>query len=262
MPFLNFQVLGDQGPALVILHGLYGYGRNLYSLARQLAQTHRVYLPDLRNHGKSFHSPVWSYGAMAEDISRLAQHLGLQDFALLGHSMGGKVAMEYALAQLQPALSQLVVVDIALRSYDMSYHQQLLNTLAELDLSQLRSRQEADKLLAEKIPEAPVRQFLLSNLKADQGVWSWQFNLPVLQSQLTQITGNLALTRAPFEGPALFVGGADSDYLLPADLPQIQALFPQAHCQWLPQAGHWVHIDQPTALLSILQEFLWETNEK
>lgn len=256
-PLLNFRQLGEQGPALILLHGLYGSGRNWASIARRLAADYRVWMPDLRNHGSSFHAQSWDYPSMAQDLEQLRQALQLERFALLGHSMGGKVAMQYALDYGQ-ALEQLVIVDIAPKPYGADYHRGLLQALSQLDLGQLSSREEASQQLAAAIPEADVRAFILMNLQRTAAGWQWQFNLPVLQAQLENITGNLSLEgRQPFDScPVLFIAGERSDYLKPQDLPAVRAYFPQAGCEWIANAGHWVHAEQPDALLSLLKSFL------
>ncbi|MBF2053284.1 MAG: alpha/beta fold hydrolase [Candidatus Sericytochromatia bacterium] len=255
---IAYQILGEpEAPALVLLHGLYGYGRNWLAMGRSLAADHWVILPDLRNHGSSFHAETWDYPSMAADIAELAEALELQSFALLGHSMGGKAAMQYALHHGAERLSQLVVADISHRAYDAAYHQRLLSALSQLDLQQINARSEASELLAAAIPEAAVRQFLLSNLRRDpQQGWAWQFNLPVLQKGLPAITAALDLQGHCFAGPTLFLGGGNSDYLRPEDLSALQPHFPRARAQWIPDAGHWLHADQPEAVEAALRRFL------
>ena len=255
---IAYQTLGEpSAPALMLLHGLYGYGRNWLGMGRSLAADYQVILPDLRNHGDSFHAETWDYPSMAADIAELADALELKTFALLGHSMGGKVAMHYALHQGAERLSHLVVADISHRAYDAAYHQHLLAALSQLELQALASRAEASEALAAAIPEAAVRQFLLSNLKRDpQQGWVWQFNLPVLQRGLSAITAALDLQDRCFARPTLFLGGGDSDYLRPEDLTALQPYFPQARAQWIPAAGHWLHADQPEAVEAALRRFL------
>ncbi len=254
---LEYRKVGEQGPALICLHGLYGYGRNWNSLARQLSKNYQVFLPDLRNHGKSFHDSDWTYPAMAKDIADLAEQLGLSSFSLLGHSMGGKVSMQYALDYGQHSLERLIIVDIAPRDYNPAYHQGILTALQALNLSSLESREQADQQLQSQISEAGVRSFLLSNLlKTEQG-WEWQFNLPVLHDGLTNVTANIETRSAPFDScPVLFLAGSESNYVRRSDLTEIQTLFPAAELEWIQGAGHWVHVDQPQALLERVQNFL------
>lgn len=257
-PLLNARRLGEQGPALLCLHGLYGAGRNWQSIARELSARYRVWLVDLRNHGKSFHDEVWTYAAMAEDVGALVDALGLESFALLGHSMGGKVAMELALSHPQGSrLSRLAIADIAPRPYPLGEHQRYLDALASLELSTLSSREQADAELSPAIPDVAVRRFLLSNLGRGGSGWEWQFNLPVLRRDIGLITANIDLAKAPFTGcPVMFIAGADSDYLRVDDEPALREVFPQAEIHRLAGAGHWVQADQPAAVLSLLRDFL------
>lgn len=259
MSLLNYRELGS-GPALICLHGLYGYGRNWLSLARHLQANYRVILPDLRNHGASFHDAQWTYELMVQDIHRLSNALALDSFSLLGHSMGGKLAMAFALDSLErltPRLDHLIVADIAPKAYDSSYHRNILNILAEVPLKELKRRQDAESYLEGQIPEKAVRQFLVSNLKRDaQGEWMWQFNLSVLQQMIDQISGQPELKGVFDSCPVLFLAGARSDYLLPQDQPTIKQFFPEAQFKVIPNAGHWLHIEQAELFLSEIKSFL------
>lgn len=261
-PLLHYRQLGQSGPVLVFLHGLYGSGRNLQNIARDLAQDYQVYLLDLRNHGQSFHSDLWDYPHMAEDVHVLMQSLGIQSFALIGHSMGGKVAMQYAL-DYGHHLSHLVVLDVAPKSYAAAYHQTLLQSLAAVNLSAVSSREALSQQLSAEIPQKDVRDFLLSNLRqytqsdAAHTGWHWQFNLPILQAQVENITGEMSAPALSFDDcPVLFLAGAESDYILPEDLGLIQRYFPQAHCHWIAHAGHWVHVDQAPTVIARIRDFL------
>lgn len=238
---------------LICLHGLYGYGRNWLGVARQWG---RVYLPDLRNHGKSFHHAQHDYASMAKDLEELVQTLELEHFALLGHSMGGKVAMHYAL-EFGQKLSHLIVADIAPKAYLGDEHEKILQALMALDLTQIKSRQEADEALKEQLPQAQVRQFLLSNLRPNpQGQWQWQINLQALRQNLPEIRGN-SLPDKVCQGPrVLFLSGALSNYVQREDQPVIKKYFPQARFVKLKDAGHWLHIDQPEAVAHSVRSFL------
>ena len=240
-------------PPLICLHGLYGYGRNWLSVARQWGQ---VYLPDLRNHGKSFHHMQHDYASMAADLEELVQTLQLEHFALLGHSMGGKVAMHYAL-EFGQKLSHLIVADIAPKVYLGDEHEQILQALMTLDLTQIRSRQEADKALKAQLPQQQVRQFLLSNLRPNpQGQWQWQINLQALWENLPEIRGN-SLPDKSCQGPqVLFLSGTLSNYIQREDRSTIKQYFPQARFVKLKDAGHWLHIDQPEAVSHSVKLFL------
>lgn len=254
-PQLNFRERG-QGPALVILHGLFGSGRNWGSIARTMSSDFRVILPDLRNHGQSFHSAEHSYQLMAADLDRLLLNQGISQFHLLGHSMGGKVAMRYAF-DFPDKLLNLIILDMAPKGYPSTQHTALLQSLQNLDLSSITSRDDADQALKELIPANSLRQFLLSNLQHRQTGWEWQINLPVLTQNLAHISGKLELPEQTFAGcPVHFIYGDRSDYVSIQDLALIQSYFPAASLDCLPNAGHWLHADQPQALTALLQHYL------
>lgn len=254
MPLLNYREQGT-GPTLICLHGLYGYGRNWAGLARALPDW-RVILPDLRNHGQSFHSPEATYAAMAQDLAELVAALKLESFSLLGHSMGGKVAMQYALAFQPTQLRHLIGVDVAPKAYATREHEAILKALSELDLSQVHSRQDAEVALASAIPALVVRRFLVSNLRQGERGWEWQFNLPVLREQIGLIAGTIETEGAFQACPVLFVSGGRSDYLRPEDHALVLRYFPQARFEVVPQAGHWLHVEAPQAFQYLIADFL------
>lgn len=241
---------------LIFLHGLFGYGRNWMSIARQFPE-YTCILPDLRNHGQSFHASDFSLKAMAQDIEDLRHHLGLHNINLIGHSLGGKVAMQYA-HDFGLSLRHLFIVDIAPRSYALTEHQQLIQALHALDLKGLSQRNEADHFLKEKIPAHSVRQFLLSNLRQNQetGNWYWQMNLERMVEDLTDLQQTPEAQRPFTRCPVFFIAGKNSDYITPADQASIQTQFPDASCEWIEGAGHWVHADQPHALIESLKKGL------
>lgn len=241
---------------MVFLHGLYGYGRNWWSIARQLSSQFRVLMPDLRNHGESFHNEEINLPVMAEDLGHWLNSLSLPSYALFGHSLGGKVAMQYALASQDPKLKHLGVLDIAPKAYSADYHQGVLQALCSLPLDSLESRQQADALLQSQIPEADVRSFLLSSLRRSPEGWAWQLNLQALQQQLPELVAAVSAEQVFAGCPVSFIAGTASSYVQDSDLPAIQALFPQAQLYWLKDAGHWLHVDQPEALLALLYGFL------
>lgn len=240
-------------PTLLCLHGLYGYGRNWLSIARQLG---RVILPDLRNHGESFHRPEHDYASLSRDLAQLVTHLELEHFALLGHSMGGKVAMHYAL-DFGQKLSHLIVADIAPKRYEGNEHNTILQALMALNLTQITSRADADKALQKQLPQKQVRQFLLSNLRLNkQAQWQWQINLQALWQHLPEIQGN-QIPNKICQGPqVLFLSGANSGYVQREDHAAIKQYFPQARFVKLKDAGHWLHIDQPEAVVQSVKLFL------
>jgi esterase len=251
--FLHHRILGE-GPALIILHGLFGSLNNWQTLARRFAAGRAVHLLDQRNHGRSPHDARHDYTLLGADLLEYMDQQGLRDATLLGHSMGGKVAMQAALAA-PGRVDRLIVVDIAPRAYDPA-HDDLMEALASLDLSSCATREEADARLL--VPDATVRQFLLTNLKRDDaGRLGWRMNLPALREQyphlLRAVTGP-----APYPGPALFVAGGTSAYIQPADEAGIRSLFPLARIVTIQGAGHWVHAERPEEFAREVEHFLAE----
>jgi esterase len=251
---LAYRQLG-QGRPLLILHGLYGSGRTWNAIGKQLSTDYSVYLPDLRNHGDSPWDSDHSYAAMAQDIAEFMQTHALEAPILVGHSMGGKVAMELALTPHTPPLGGLVVVDIAPRAYRSRYHHGILEALCAMHPETLDSRAEADAELEADIPDTLVRQFLITNLvRREEGGFRWKINVQGLYQDLDAILGPVRAGSYPH--PALFMRGANSDYVRAEDLPPLYAQFPQAQLVSIPDAGHWVHADQPAVFISQLRQFL------
>lgn len=243
-----------EGPDLVILHGLFGSGRNWTTHAKQLAERWRVHLLDLRNHGGSpWHDEV-SYPAMAADVAAYLDREGLERPTVVGHSMGGKTAMALALDQGE-RIERLVVVDIAPVPYGHS-HAGFIDAMLALDLPVLGKRSAVDAALAGEIPDAGVRAFLLQNLTQRDGSLAWRLNLCALQAAMPALVGFEVPVREAYEGPAFFLAGADSDYVLPEHEGQIRGLFPEAEISHIPGAGHWVHAEQPAEFMARLTGFL------
>lgn len=253
MTLLHSQVIG-QGPPLVVLHGLLGMSDNWKTHAKAWAAHFKVHLLDLRNHGRSFHSDTFSYPDMVADLEHYVSHHNLQPFVLLGHSMGGKLAMWYATTYPQ-RLQKLIVADMAPRAYPV-HHQTILTGLMDLHQNHPSSRQEADNRLATYVPDAPTRQFLLKNLmRIAPDRLALRPNVPVLQQRIEQVMEALP-TENSYKGPALFVRGENSDYVQPQDHPQIYAQFPQAQICTLARAGHWLHAENPVDFAATIQEFI------
>ena len=259
-PLLHHLDQGDPAaPPLVVLHGLFGTLDNWQTLARRWADEAglRVVSVDLRNHGRSFHAPAHSYALLAQDVAALLDHLALDPARLtvLGHSMGGKVAMQLALTQPQ-RLAQLVVVDIAPRFSNMEHQDDIVAGLQAVDLATLQSRQQADAALAQHIRQPGVRQFLLKNLyrEADNS-FAWRINLPVLAAELASIGAEITAAQ-PFLKPTLFIRGGASDYITAEDkLHGIPALFPNSQVATVPGAGHWVHAEKPDEVFGMVRNF-------
>lgn len=248
------------GPPLIILHGLFGCKDNWRYLAKQLARHFRVITLDQRNHGQSPHCEEFGYQAMADDLLAFLDSQNLHQVQLIGHSMGGKTAMQFA-SSYPHRLSRLIIEDIAPGAYSPR-HQELFAALNRLPLSQLSSRSQADRLLQETVSEPAVRQFLLKNLQRQPGGgFTWQFNLPVLENCYPELIAALDIS-TPIKVPTLFVRGERSDYLASNLSPAIIALFPRAHMVTIEDAGHWVHAEQPTAFLQAVNTFLGKEIDK
>jgi pimeloyl-ACP methyl ester carboxylesterase len=242
------------GPNLIILHGLFGSQQNWQPVARRLSGQFRVHTVDLRNHGGSPHHDDVNYPLMATDLLKFMDHETIPDACLLGHSLGGKVAMQFAL--LHPdRLRQLVIVDIAPRAYD-TIHDEVFSALRHLDLSTLHTRTQADAALEPHLPHHATRRFLLTNLVFDPETGPrWRVNLDALHAQREQLIAAVD-GMVPFDKPTLFIRGGRSDYIREKDRASIQRLFPGATMETIGDAGHWVQTDSPEAFLKCLQGFL------
>ncbi|MBF9058938.1 alpha/beta fold hydrolase [Rhodobacterales bacterium HKCCSP123] len=238
---LNTVVQGEDTaqPPILIAHGLFGSARNWGVIAKRLSATRRVLTVDMRNHGESPWKGAHGYPDLAADLAEvIAAHGGQAD--VLGHSMGGKAAM--ALALTTPAVvRRLIVADIAPVAYGHT-QQHLVDAMREIDLSRIETRGDADRQLAAHVAEPGVRAFLLQSL--DVKGKRWRLNLDVLERDMPLILGWPDLGGS-FEGPALFLAGAESDYVGREDRPAIKALFPNAKFAKIPGAGHWLHADRP-----------------
>jgi pimeloyl-ACP methyl ester carboxylesterase len=243
------------GPPLAILHGLFGSGRNWASIAQRLAEHHRVIAVDLRNHGASPWAETMDYREMAEDVRSTLRGRGHDRFSLLGHSMGGKVAMTAALEH-GAAVERLVVVDIAPVAY-AARHLGHVRAMRELDLAAVKRRSDADAVLAPAIPDAAERAFLLQNLVLADGRARWRLNLEAIEREMPRLVDFPAMSPGrAYQGPALFIAGNLSDYLRPEYEPVIRGLFRNAEGANIDNAGHWVHAEQPTAFLAVVEAFL------
>ncbi len=255
---LHYLELGEGDP-LVLLHGLFGSGTNLRGLAKRLAAVRRVVLADLRNHGSSPHASDMRYQDMADDLDELLAGVGAENADFVGHSMGGKAAMVLALTRPHRVRS-LAVVDIAPVSYGHGYLP-LIQAMRGLDLSRLRSRGDADRTLAAAVPDDATRMFVLQNLINAGGTFSWRINLDAIERYMEKIIGFPQLSGRRFDGPCVFLAGQQSDYVRDQHRAHILELFPRAELNWIPGAGHWVHVDQPQALAGTLLEFLEDVRD-
>lgn len=250
---LHFRTLGNEGEPMIVMHGVFGSSDNWQTLGKVFAETHKVYLIDLRNHGNSPHSTEFNYELMVEDIVSLMREEGLSNAHILGHSMGGKVAMH--LATKHPNLvNKLVVVDIAPKYYP-PHHQQIFEGFHAVDLDQIKSRKEADDAMAQVISNMGIRQFILKNLTRTPNGFAWKLNLQAIEQAIEQV-GEGMETDVRFDGPCLFLAGGNSDYVLPEDHALIQSLFSNASIQTIEGVGHWVHAEKPKELAVSVLDFL------
>jgi esterase len=244
-----------QGPPVLILPGLLGSTDHWQKIAQQLALHHTLYLVDHRNHSQSFHSDVMTYEAMAADLQELITQQGIIDPVLIGHSMGGKVVMQFA--QTYPKVPhKLIVADIAPKAYDMTRLAKILQTLKGTPLHRMRTRTEVDQYLHHDIPEASVRLYCMKNIHRNkQGKLVWRSNIPVLADHIPDLEKAVTL-RVPFYKPTLFIKAEQSDYIQPQDLVLIKAMFPKYVLKRIKNAGHWVGYHQPAAVLKVIEQFL------
>lgn len=249
---LHARVAGD-GPPLVLLHGLFGSNENLGAVARALSGRFTIYGFDLRNHGRSPHGRRMDYATLAADVRETMDAHALDHAAVLGHSLGGKTAMELALSSPE-RVDRLVIVDIAPVAYDRR-HDRELEAMCALDVEGLGSRGEADGALKPHVPNPAIRQFLLKNLVRGREGFEWRIPLDTIRAAYPEIAAAPAAA-GPYEGPALFVRGGNSDYVPDDAEPLIRERFPNAQIETVPGAAHWVHIDATGPFLERLHIFL------
>jgi esterase len=252
---LYYRSFGE-GKPLIVLHGLLGMSDNWIMPAKELAKDYKVILPDLRNHGNSPHSDVFNLQVMAEDIVELIQTLGFESVYLLGHSLGGRIAMSVAL-QHPHLVEKLVVVDIAPRQYSGNKSiSNMMEVMSRVDFNNLLTLTAIEEFLTRYIPDPRVRNHAMKNLKRKTGVgFEWKANLPVIvkdiETLMTPVYEELRFTK-----PVLFIKGGASDFITNADMKPIFHHFPEATLRTIPNASHWVHVDEPELFLEELNKFL------
>ncbi len=250
---LNYQQMG-QGSDVVLIHGLFGSLENLNVIAKSLAENYKVTNIDLRNHGKSFHSDIINYQTMADDVSELLNHLNIAKAHIVGHSMGGKVAMQLALSQPK-LINKLIVLDISPVANNPR-HSAIFAGLNAVANANITNRKAADEILAQHIDEVGVRQFLLKSFaKNEQGHYQWRFNLAALYQHYENILAQVDENDSCL-CDTLFIKGNDSDYILAEHRPAILALFPNAKAKIIHGAGHWLHAQKPLAVNKAISDFL------
>ncbi len=250
---LNYKTYGE-GEPLIILHGLFGMLDNWSTIARRLGEFFQVFTIDLRNHGKSPHHPAMDYSIMAADIADFVESHQLKTIHVVGHSMGGKVAMQFAI-NYPHHLNKLLVVDIAPNAYKGN-HAAIFKAFKSLDLPTINSRKQADEALKNILPDFSVRQFILKNLARNKdGQYFWRPAVDFIHNNYTNI---LSAIEGSYDGHTLFIKGEQSNYIQSdADL-SIQKQFHFAQLEVIKDAGHWIHAEQPVAFFETVKPFLLE----
>lgn len=251
---LHYKEMGH-GQPLLILHGLFGTLDNWQTLAKRLAEHYNVFLVDLRNHGRSPHNEEHNYDVMADDVLRLIDDLKIPTPAIMGHSMGGKVAMKLAL-KYPTRLTKLIVVDIAPKAYP-PHHDEIIEALQAVNLEGVTSRSDVDEQLAKHIKEDYVRLFLMKNLyRKEDNTLAWRMNLDAIDKNYEQIAAGITAD-VPFKKSTLFIKGGRSKYIQPEDVyGSIEHLFTLVEIETIPEAGHWVHAQAPDKVYDLVTRFL------
>ncbi len=250
---LSFRTLGNDDP-LIIMHGVFGSSDNWQTLGKVFSEQFKVYLVDMRNHGNSPHSDEFDYDVMVKDVIELMDDEGISKSHIIGHSMGGKVAMHLA-TQHADRVEKLIVVDIAPKHYP-PHHQQIFEGFHSVDFTNLQNRKDADDQMAKVISNFGVRQFILKNLdRRKDGSFGWKLNIKAIEHAIENV-GEGIEGDVSFDGDTLFIAGGKSDYITEEDHDLIRAFFPNALIATLKDAGHWVHAEKPEELGEAVIKFL------
>lgn len=250
---LNYKKLGE-GQPLIILHGLFGSLDNWMTLAKKWSEKYEVWIVDQRNHGQSPHSDGFDYQLMAEDLKNFIDEHQIHNPIVLGHSMGGKTAMEFAVNNPE-SLQKLIVVDIAPVVYQV-HHYGIIEALESVDLAKVQSRKDAEDQLKGKIKEVGIRQFLLKNLyRKSKDQYDWRFNLPVIKKQIVPIS-EWNISEQQYQGETLFISGENSEYILPEYGAEIASKFPNYELEEIANAGHWIHAEAPDEFSKVVERFM------
>lgn len=250
---LFFREFGGKGQAVIILHGLFGSSDNWLTQAKMLADGFHIYLPDQRNHGQSPHSDEFDYALLADDLHEFIITNTINDPVIIGHSMGGKAAMYFAISHPE-LISKLVVVDMAPKAYPVR-HAKILEGLKSIPVTALQSRNEADEVFSSYVREPDVRQFLLKNLqRRTEGGFSWKINLSSIEKNIERM-GDAVDPSKKFEKPTLFIRGSKSDYVLEEDIASIKNSFPMATIVTM-ETGHWIQAEKPKEFVEEVVRFI------
>ncbi len=244
-----------EGQPLIILHGLLGLSDNWVTIGKKIAENNfSVYIPDQRNHGRSPHSDEFNYKVLSEDLNDFIELHSIKNPVIIGHSMGGRVAMNLAL-HYPEKISKLIIVDIGIKEYAVNYTE-IIDVLSEVEIRSTISRQEIEKQLSLKIPDQQIIQLILKNLKrGDDNQFEWKFNIIGIKENLNSIFESL-YCKLSFTGQTLFICGELSDYIKDNDIPEIKELFPTANFKKISGASHWVHADNPKEFTEVVLKFI------
>lgn len=241
---------------LVILHGLFGMSDNWVSLAKKFSENFTVIVPDLPNHGNSFAMPNFTYSNMIEALDSLFDELGIEQLNILGHSMGGKLAMLYAV-EGKHSVDRLIVADISLRAYTINdEHTQVISAIKALPIHTIKSFKEAELEIRKTIKSEKLVLFVLKNIKRKSNEeYEWKLNLPFIELSLPVISGEIQISKT-FEKPCLILKGENSTYIKESDYESLLRFFPNAHFKTIENAGHWLHADNPESFFKAVKVFL------
>ena len=264
---LYYREIGDKGPVLIIVHGLYGASDNWMSIAKPLSDYFKVYVIDQRNHGQSPHHPSHTYDDMSNDLEEFMDDQKIEKAHLLGHSMGGKTVMRFAL-QYPEKTDKLIVADIAPKSYasfnnyalETNKHDHLVHAMLKAPIYSFNTRTEIDDYLKKDIPNDQIRQFLIKNIKrSENGDFKWKLNINAIHENLNEILNgfsDLSPDENKYTHPTAFIKGEKSNYLLEEDMFTTRKYFPDAEFLTIPHAGHWLHAEQPDLFIKTVLYFL------
>ncbi|WP_293955050.1 MULTISPECIES: alpha/beta fold hydrolase [unclassified Sphingobacterium] len=242
------------GTPLIVLHGLFGMADNWGSFGRGFGEKRQVHLLDLRNHGRSFHSDNMSIEVMVDDLLTYIASIGTDKIVLLGHSLGGKVAMQFAIDHSEK-IEKLIIADIAPKAYP-PHHEDIFDALSAVAITTLETRKDVQDTIEQYLSDPGVIQFLLKNvyIREDRKL-DWRFNLDVLKNKYTEFI-TVAIKSGIYNGATLFLAGEKSRYILPEDRIKIKEQFPNAEFKTIPNAGHWVQAENPKVFDAFVAEFL------
>ncbi len=244
-----------EGQPIIILHGLFGISDNWVTIGKRLAENYEVYLLDQRNHGQSPHSDTFNYYALVDDLFEFIADHQLVNPIIIGHSMGGKVAMKFAL-EYPAKVEKLIIVDMSIREYPARpTHIDIIDTMLSVDFSKITSRKEVDDFVSEKIKLVRIRQFVLKNLYHINNIrFGWRINIQAVSDNLENVF-EAVTSPYPFEKPALFIKAGLSDYIPDEDKEPIKKIFPMAEFETIDGASHWVHAEKPDELIQAILSF-------